>query len=328
MSDAPYTYRELQVPDNADGLRLDRFLALRFRNRSRSELVRAIKAGQVTDPTGRVLRAAYTVRAKEMLHLFIPEIAPAEAPPPFPEVLYEDDRVVVVNKPPGLMAHPAGTRFVYALVSLARSHWPDDHMDLVHRLDKDTSGVLVMTKDVEANRFLKARMKEGDCRKEYVAITKGVPDWDHRLIDAPIGDQGGLIRIQRGVVPDGLPSRTEVDVLARNPEAGLAMVRCRLHTGRTHQIRVHLHHEGFPLLGDLMYGVPPEMFLHCVDHGIDTTFYETTGAERQALHAARIVFPHPDGTERDVHAPLPPDMTSWWEHPERLPWKHGPGKGG
>jgi 23S rRNA pseudouridine1911/1915/1917 synthase len=318
MDDTPF-HRELRVPANAAGMRLDRFLALRFRDRSRSELKKGIVAGEVTDETGRPLRASWTVKADELLHIRIPGIAPVGPPPPFPAVLYEDDRVVALDKPPGLMAHPSGTRFVYALVGLARDRWPDDDVDLVHRLDKDTSGVILLTKDMAANAFLKRWMNGGGCRKEYVAVARGNPAWDERVIEAPIGYANGPIRIQMGVVPDGLPARTDVTVLERRPDDDLVLVRCRLHTGRTHQIRVHLEHVGLPILGDVMYGVPPEVFLDTLEHGITDATLLATGAPRHALHAARLVFPHPDGGEVEVEAPLPADMASWWADPGVLP---------
>ncbi|MCB9665831.1 MAG: RluA family pseudouridine synthase [Alphaproteobacteria bacterium] len=315
MEDEAPRHRELEVPAAADGMRLDRFLALRFRDRSRSELARAIKAGEVTDPSGRALRASALVRTGEVLHLYVEGIAPGAPPPPFPAILHEDDRVVVVDKPPGLMAHPAGTRFVYALVGLARARWPELAVDLVHRLDKDTSGVVALTKDVAANAFLKARLKAGEGRKEYLAIVKGRPDWDALEIDAPIGRADGPIRIQMAVRPDGLPSRTGAEVVAHHPTADLALVRCRLHTGRTHQIRVHLAHVGFPLLGDLLYGVPPEVFLTHLDHGLTPEVLAAAGAPRHALHAHHLVLPHPDGGLIDVRSPLAADLEAWWADP-------------
>lgn len=319
--DDQLTYRVVHVVPRAAGLRVDRFLAMRFHDRSRTEFNKALRARLVTLSDGSPLRPSTIVRSGDVLHVHIEGIAPPGPPPVCPPALYEDARVVALDKPPGMMAHPAGTRFVWAAVGLARAHWPDDAVDLVHRLDKDTSGILLMTKDMAANALLKGAFLRGNCHKEYVAIVKGVPEWDTRTIEAPIGKQGGEIRIQMGVVPDGLPARTDATVIARNPEAGLSMVRLRLFTGRTHQIRVHMHHIGLPLLGDLMYGVPPEVFLEAQDSGVVPAHIAQTGAPRHALHAAKLTFPHPDGTAVTVESPLPADMTSWWEHPERLPWE-------
>lgn len=313
-------HRELEVPDVADGMRLDRFLAARFKDRSRSELARGIRDGEVTDAEGQRVRASRIVRTGEVYHLFVEGIAPAGPPPPFPPILHEDDRLVVIDKPPGLMCHPSGTRYVYALIGLAKMHWPDERVDLVHRLDADTTGVLVLSKDLEANRVLSAHMREGACTKVYQAIAKGVPDWEDRVVEAPIGRAGGEIRIQMGVRPDGQSARTDVRVLERHPTAPLTRLECRLHTGRTHQIRVHCAHVGLPLLGDRLYGVPEDVFLTTQDEGVTDDVLARAGAARHALHARRITLPHPDGGELTVEAPLPDDMVAWWDDPSALPW--------
>ncbi|MCB9680693.1 MAG: RluA family pseudouridine synthase [Alphaproteobacteria bacterium] len=316
----PPTYRELPVPPAAVGMRLDRFLALRFRDRSRTELARGIRLGQVTDALGKALRASTTMRADDVLHLYLPEIAPGAPPPPFPPIVYEDDRVVAVDKPAGLMAHPSGTRYVYALIGMAKARWPDDRIDLVHRLDMDTSGLNLITKDLEANRWLKARLHDDGSVKAYLAIAKGVPDWDERTIDAPLGPADGPIRIQVAVRDDGLPSRTHATVVARHPTAPLTLVHCRIFTGRTHQIRVHLASVGLPLLGDVLYGLPVDVALGIREQGMTEEALAVTGAPRHALHAAHLSLPHPDGGLLDLHSPLPADLQRWWDHPEELPW--------
>lgn len=317
MSDDHAIARVVQVPEGCAGMRLDRFLARRFPTRSRSWLVTGIRAGQVTDPDGQALRPSARVQADQELHLLLPGIAPSEPPPPFPTVLYEDARMAVIDKPAGMLAHPAGTDFAWAVISLAKERWPDERMDLVHRLDRDTSGCLLLSKDLEANRHLKLAVKQRRVTKEYEALCKGTIDWDHRHLRGPIGSDGGEIRIKMAVRDDGLQAHTEVTVLDR--ANGLTHVRCRLHTGRTHQIRVHLAHAGFPLLGDRMYGVPPEVFLHTLDHGTDAWVREQTGAPYHALHARSVGFPHPDGHDLRVEAPLPEALRRWWHDPSVLP---------
>ena len=313
-------FRWVEVPERAAGLRLDRFLALRFRDRSRTALVRGIKRGQVRDADGQPLRASTTLRGGERLKVTIPGIAPTEPPPPLPVILHEDDRVVVVDKPAGMLAHPTGTAFAWAVVGLARERWPE--VDLVHRLDRDTSGTLVLSKDRQANVFLKEAFKRGEVVKEYEALARGHLDFDHRVVDAPIGSADGPIRIQMAVRDDGLDARTDVTVLGRTPPGvtpALTRVRCRLHTGRTHQIRVHLAHVGAGLVGDRMYGVPPEVFLHAWEHGPDAQTFADAGAPRHALHAASIAFPHPAGGTVHAEAPFPEDLTRWWQDPSVLP---------
>ena len=307
-------YRILEVPLSGDGMRLDRFLSGFFVDRSRSWMVRGIRDGRVQDPQGRVLKGSSRVRQGDRLHLYLPGIAPTEAPPPFPVILHEDERVVVVNKPAGLLVHPAGTRFTWALVSMAKLRWPKHRVDLVHRLDRDTSGVIFLTKDREANIFLKEAIVEGAVEKEYVALAKGSVDWEHRDVRAPIGFRGETIRIQMAVRDDGLPAHTTFRVDARTPT--LTRISCRLHTGRTHQIRVHLHHVGHPILGDRLYGVPEQVFLDTLEHGVTDAMIQATGAPRHALHAARMSVPHPDGGRLACAAPLASDMAVWWQQAE------------
>jgi 23S rRNA pseudouridine1911/1915/1917 synthase len=313
-------YRALEVPAVAGGYRLDRFLALRFADWSRTALARAIRAGQVTNDAGVPLRASHLVQAGQVLHLTIPGIAPAHGAPPLPPILHEDDRVIALAKPPGLLCHPAGTAYAWAVIGLARERWPDSRVDLVHRLDRDTSGVLLLTRDVEANRFLKAALHDRETYKAYVAIVKHHPPWDARTLDGPIGPAEGPVRIQMAVRPDGLSARTDVTVLERHPSAPLARVHCRIHTGRTHQIRVHLANAGHPVLGDRIYGVPPEVFLRWQEEGETAEGLAQAGASRHALHAAELTVPHPDGGELRLTAPEPEDLTAWWQAPTTLPW--------
>ncbi len=303
-------YRILEVPYTGDGMRLDRFLSGFFIDRSRSWMVRGIRDGLVRDPSGRPLKGSSRVRTGDRLHLFLPDIAPTEPPPPFPEVLHEDDRVIAVAKPAGLLAHPAGTRFTWALISMAKLRWPDQRVDLVHRLDRDTSGVILLTKDREANVFLKEAVAKGKVHKEYLALARGSIDWDQRDVIAPIGFRGETIRIQMAVRDDGLPAHTTFTVRGRCPT--LSLVHCLLHTGRTHQIRVHLDHVGHAILGDRLYGVPEEVFLDSLENGVSEATITATGAPRHALHAHRTVVPHPDGGDLEVVAELPDDMLTWW----------------
>jgi 23S rRNA pseudouridine1911/1915/1917 synthase len=298
-------------------MRLDRWLALRFSDRSRSWFGRAIREGLVRSPEGRTFDCAHRVVAGEVLQIFVPGIAPGSEAPPFPTVLHEDARLVAVDKPAGLLAHPSGTSFVWAVISLAKLRYPDERIDLVHRLDRDTSGILVLTRDLETNRILKRAVVEGRVYKEYEALVKGVIPWDQRRLDGPIGPADGPVRVQMAVRDDGLSAATDVTVLERG--ATMTRVRCVLLTGRTHQIRVHLAHAGFPLVGDRLYGVPPEVFLGILETGVDDAVITTVGAPRHALHARRISFPHPDGRILSLDAPLPEDMQRWWDDPSVLP---------
>ena len=320
MQERTPTPRNLDVPDVAAGLRLDRFLAKWFERYSRSALATGIRAGLVTDPDGAPFRASKILRGGERLCLWIPGIAPTTAPPPFPPILHEDDRIVVIDKPAGLITHPAGNDFTWAVVTLAKLRWPE--ADLVHRIDRDTSGVLVLAKDADANRKLKAVMHDGGVEKAYDALCRGIITADRLVCDGPIGPGDGPIRIQMAVRPDGQAAWTEATVLERRPgpSGGMTRVRCRITTGRTHQIRVHLAHAGASLVGDRLYGVAPEVFLHAWENGVDASTIAAAGAPRHALHAARVVIPHPDGGSLTVEAPFPEDLQRWWDHPEVLPF--------
>lgn len=313
--------RELEVAQAGSGMRLDHYLARWYRNWSRTTLARAIRDGLVTDPHGRPLRPSTTVRGGDRIHIWIPTLAADTPPPPFPEILHEDDRVVALAKPAGMMCHPAGDRFVWGLIGLCKERWPRDTIDLVHRLDADTSGVILLTKDIEANRSIKAHLHEEGTIKAYDAIVRGAPTWETATLDGPIGPAGGEVRIEMAVRDDGLPSLTlaERGETRESPVGPITLVHCRIRTGRTHQIRVHLRHAGHPLLGDRIYGARPTLFLDWRDRGPEPDLLREAGAPRHALHAARMRVPHPDGGWLDIACPWPDDLRRWWEHPEVLP---------
>jgi 23S rRNA pseudouridine1911/1915/1917 synthase len=313
-------YRHLTIGPDTDGMRLDRWLSLRFVDRSRSYFARAIRDGLVRTDDERPLTCAHRVTEGLALRLYLPGIAPGTPPPPFPPILYEDRGLVAIDKPAGLLAHPSGSDWAWAVISLAKERYAGERIDLVHRLDRDTSGVLLLTRDLETNRRLKEAVKQGDVHKEYEALVKGRVPWDRRTLDGPIGPADGPIRVQMAVRDDGLPARTDVEVLERGPV--LTRVRCVLHTGRTHQIRVHLAHAGHPIVGDRLYGVPPAVFLTIRDTGVDDAVIAAAGAPRHALHARRVAVPHPGapGGVLAVEAPFPADLARWWADPGVLPY--------
>jgi len=258
----------------------------------------------------RTLKPSSTVSAGEELLVLVPEMAPQGPPPPLPTVLFEDERILAVSKPAGMLAHPAGLTFTYGLVGIARAARPEHTVDLAHRLDRETSGVNVLTKDKAANAFLKNAFFEKAPRKAYQAIVYGCPDWDEQVVEGPIGRAvDSQIRIRRAVNhTDGLEAKTTFTVLKRL--GALALVEAAPRTGRTHQIRVHLEHLGFPIVGDKMYGQPDATFIHYLDHGEDSFVRDSTRFPRHCLHAARITIPHPDGGSITIEAPLEEDMTA------------------
>ncbi len=255
----------------------------------------------------RTLKPSSLLRAGERLRILIPGIAPDAPPPELPPIVHEDDRFIAFDKPAGMLVHPAGQQFVYALIGLARRARPLPSLDLVHRLDRETSGVVLLAKDTEANAFVKEAIRHHRVAKTYQAIVRGTVPWEEMVIDGAIGSSpSSIVRVRRAVVPNGLASKTEVRVLRRM--AAHTLVECRPISGRTHQIRLHLEHAGFPILGDKLYGQPDHVFLEWLREGATPLVTEAIGFPRHALHAASLVFPHPRGTPLRIHAPLAPDM--------------------
>jgi 23S rRNA pseudouridine1911/1915/1917 synthase len=298
--------REVLVKADGNGRRLDVYLSARFPIFSRAQVQRMITQGQVAI-VGRRLKRASILYTGEVLEITAPGLAPVGPPPPMPPVLYEDERLLVVDKPSGMLAHPTGIIFAYALVGIVRQARPEHEVDLAHRLDRETSGVSVLTKDMAANAQLKAAFKAKTITKIYQAIVHGSPEWQTTTVDAPIGAAlSSEIRIRRGVNPEGSAASTTFKVLKRMGPHSL--IEARPETGRTHQIRVHLEHLGHPILGDKIYGQPDHTFLHHLDHGADAVVRQATGFPRHALHAAQLTVPHPDGGHRTLEAPLGEDL--------------------
>jgi len=306
-----FQWDELTVDSRGHNRRADAWIALYFPHYSRSAVVRHFRAGRILG-LQRPIKPSTLLRGGERLRFCRPELRSDEPPPPMPEVLYEDERMIALNKPAGMLAHPAGGLFVWSLISVARLARPDVHLHLVHRLDRDTSGVVILAKDPEANRSLKDAFQRQECDKIYWAICWGIPPWSTRLVDAPIGDNSASeVRVRMGVRPDGMPARTRLFVLARWRDRTLVAAHPR--SGRTHQIRLHLEHAGHPILGDRLYGQPDEVFLHTLEHGMDPWALERLGWPRHALHARVLRIPHPDGHGMEIRAPLPADMTAMLE---------------
>ena len=296
------------VDERSAGWRIDAYLARRFPNWSRTTLAGHIKEGTICSEDRR-LKPSSTLKLGERIRLYVPGLAPATPPPPLPPVLFEDDRLIAFDKPAGLLMHPAGQTWAWALIGLARQARPGAHMDLVHRLDRETSGAVVLTKDHEMNAFLKKAFHDHKAHKTYHALVRGVVPWDKQEVVAPLGPAlQSEVRLRQGVRPDGSTAHTTFRVLERLEQHTL--VACHLHTGRTHQIRVHLEHLGFPLLGDKLYGHKDEVFLAYLEDCSAPLVRAAAGFPRQALHAARLILPLPGGGELRLQSPLPPDMAA------------------
>ena len=284
---------------DSDGERLDLFVARRLPGLSRSGARRLIDEGLVLVEGG-LERPAYRLRAGEMVRVH-PAPTPAAMvaePIEMPlDVRYEDAEVLVLNKPAGLTVHPAPGERDATLVNALLAHCPGlpgigDALrpGLVHRLDKDTSGVMMVAKDAVSLQRLQEQIRARSVEKRYVAVVAGTPDPLEGRVEAPIGRDRSDPR-RMAVVDGGRPSTTEYRVEERFTDT--ALLDCNLITGRTHQIRVHLAALGHPIIGDAIYGHPS----HLID--------------RQALHARLLAFDHPSsGARIRVEVAPPPDIAA------------------
>ncbi len=288
------------MPAALHGARLDKALVAAAPEFSRSHLQRLLAEGHVTLQGQGGLAASRRVAAGQ--HIAIALVPTAESLAYRPEamvldVLYEDAHLLVLNKPVGLVVHPGAGNWSGTLLNglLARDAGAAGlpRAGIVHRLDKDTSGLMVVGRTLPAVTALVRAIAERRVHRRYLAIARGEPADDDFSVDAPIGrDPRHPLRM--AVVSGGKPARTDVQVLHR--AQGCAALSCTLHSGRTHQIRVHLAHRGHPLVADTLYGGG-----------------EALGLQRQALHAVELCLQHPlEGRQLRFTAALPPDLAQAW----------------
>ena len=286
-------------------LRLDRFLAKQLPDYSRSRLQQLIRTGFVR-LNGATTRPRQLVRSGDKVELTEPPLEKIESQPePIPlEILFEDNDLIVINKPAGLVVHPGAGHRQHTLVNALLSHCTSlsgiggkERPGIVHRLDKETSGCLVVAKNDEAHRELSRQFAERVVEKTYLALVAGKLRKRAGVIEEKIGRHP--VHRQRMSVSSsrGRPAKTEYRVVRSGNQASL--VECRLHSGRTHQVRVHLHHLGHPVVGDRIYA--PKV-------------YATRAAKdfpRQMLHAWKLGFQHPGtGDWKSLEASLPDDFAT------------------
>ena len=302
--------RESTVDEARDGLRLDRALGELFTDYSRNFLANLVTDGRVRVDGVPATKPSQRVTAGQKLEIDVPEAAPAgiESQDLPLTVLYEDADVVVIDKPAGLVVHPAAGHADGTLVNALLFHVKDlsgvggeIRPGIVHRLDKDTSGVMVIAKHDAAHRKLTEAWNTERVRKEYIALVYGTPSSERGTVDAPVG-RDPRDRKKMAVVAGGRAAITDYEVAERLRYVSL--LRCRLRTGRTHQIRVHMKHLGHPIVGDPAYSGP--QWRGIPDKRVQKLL---SSLERQMLHAARITFTHPStGAPMTFDAPLPRDF--------------------
>jgi len=300
--------RDIVVPPECSGWRLDHFLKRRIGRMSRTR-IQSIIGEQISFPDGRPARPSSPVRAGETILLRRPAPVEPEVPRHF-DILFEDESVLVIDKPAGLPMHTTAKFWRNTLVALLRERYPGRHAEICHRIDRETSGVLLVARTPDAGSRLKRAFAGREVEKRYLALVKGAPP-DAGVIDQPIRLLETPTHVMMGAAADGLPAVTRFRVLRRF--AAHALVEAAPETGRQHQIRVHLAGIGCPLVGDKLYGAGERYFMEACDRGVsDELLARFDGLPRHALHAARITFPHPvTGAAVTVESPLPPDLVAY-----------------
>ncbi len=288
------------------GMRLDTYLAKTFRYRSRTRWAALIREGRIL-LNGAPARAGQVLREGDRI-----EYQRQERPEPGVSrawrVIHEDDSILAISKPANLPVHPSGRYFHNTLLTLLLAERGESldaaTLRVVHRLDRETSGLILFGKGREAAAALATQFESRQVRKEYLALVHGVPTEDRFSVDAPIGpDLESPVRKAMTVTAAGKPSRTLFRVIRRGNES--ALLRARPLTGRLHQIRVHLRASGHPIIGDKVYGLDPHLFIRFAAGNLSAEDRQRLVWRRQALHAARLRFRHPaDGRILDLRSPV------------------------
>ena len=290
----------LRASEESKNQRLDAFLASSLDGLTRSQATRLIESGEVA-VNGRAVSKSYKLAGGEDIAVTLPEPEPVEAvPQDIPlDVVYEDADVIVINKPSGMVVHPAPGHPDGTLVNALLYHCAGTlsgiggalRPGIVHRIDRDTSGLIIAAKNDAAHQYLSAQLADHTLARTYECIVVGALREDRGTVDAPIA-RHPTGRKRMAVVAGGREAVTHWEVIARYP--GYTHVRCRLETGRTHQIRVHMAYIGHPILGDTVYGAKKEV----------------PGLTGQCLHAVGLRFLHPRTHEVvELSCPLPEEFT-------------------
>lgn len=290
----------LVVDPERDGWRLDRFIAHRIARLSRSRAAR-LETVDLDAPERGPLKKSTSVRAGQRLWVRRPPPDP-DAELPEPRVLHADEDLLVLDKPAGLATHPTASRFRATVTWWLSQNDPD--AEPAHRLDVETSGVLVCGRSPAARRALKLAFAERRVSKTYRAVVEGRPEADTWRSDAPLGfDAASRVRLKMG--PGGLPAETTFRTMRRG--ARRSVVEARPVTGRQHQIRAHLAFAGLPIVGDKLYGPDENLFLASLDRALTGAELARLGHPRQALHAQSVELDLEEGPRR-FSAPWPEEL--------------------
>ena len=291
----------LEARIDAPGVRLDKALAAAFPTLSRARLQTLLAEGAVRRDGQPITSGSAKAQAGLYAVIMPPVVAATPQPEAIPlTVLFEDADLIVIDKAPGMAAHPAPGCETGTLVNALLAYCGDSlsgiggekRPGIVHRIDRDTSGLIIAAKNDAAHLALSAQLKDHSLSRTYECLVTGNMKQDSGTVDAPIG-RSSADRKKMAVVPTGRRAVTHWEVVARYP--GVTHLRCRLETGRTHQIRVHMAYIGHPILGDTVYGAKKPV----------------PGLTGQCLHATGLRFIHPrTGEPVELHCPLPPEFTA------------------
>ncbi len=289
--------------------RVDRYLSVLFPELNRSQLQRALRDGRVS-VNGRVILKKQGILSGDVIRILLqpePSAVPHAVPIPL-DVRYEDEFIIVVNKPAGMVTHPgSGTgddTLVHALLHHCNGQLSmlngEDRPGIAHRLDKDTSGLLVAAKTDDALRTLIESFRNRQPDKRYLAICSGVPSTQSGICDGAIS-RHPVHRLRMAVLAQGKAAQTDWQLLAQSDNGQFCLLECKIHTGRTHQIRVHLSHMGHCIVGDRLYGFRPGNLKHL-----------NLLVERPLLHSWSLSLKHPSSGEWLSFCAAPPDDFSPW----------------
>lgn len=311
-NDKSAVLQEWTIAHDHSGFRADLYLALKIGRLTRSKAKRIIQAGDFRKVDSK-LKPSQTLRAGETVHLWRLPPREEELDQASVAVIHEDDNWLVINKPPDLAVHPSARYLYNTLTAWLKHYAPGVPAHPCHRLDRETSGVLVCAKNRKAEAHLKVAFQNSLVQKTYLAIAKGHMT-EPADVNVPLALQGerGTVRIRMIADVDGLPCRTVLSPLCYDAQSDRTLVRCEPKTGRQHQIRAHLAHIGFPIVGDKLYCMGDDFFDKYTKYELGDRMLELESS-RHALHAYSLAFEF-QGQQLEYKAALPSDFYSLMSH--------------